>query len=119
MRVLRVALGIMDTSTFQAAKLFLGSVIGLSKDAMHIYVGLAVFFAAAMAFRKPLSSFLPVATVVALAVVGEILDMRDDLGSLGYWRWKASAHDVINTGIWPLVIWLLARLGFLQGGKDA
>ena len=109
----------MEPSAFQAAKLFLGSAIGLSKDAMHIFVGLAVFFAAAMAFRKPLSSFLPVAIVVAVAVAGEILDMRDDLESLGYWRWKASTHDVINTGVWPLVLWLLARLGFLRVGKDA
>jgi hypothetical protein len=108
----------METSAFQAAKLFLESATGLSKDAMHIYVELAVFFAAAMAFRKPLSSFLPVAVVVAVAVAGEMLDMRDDLGSLGYWRWQASIHDLINTGVWPFVIWLLARLRFLRIGKD-
>ncbi len=86
---------------------------------MHVYVGLAVFLAAAIAFRRPLSSFLPVAVVIGTAVAGEMLDMRDDLRSLGYWRWQASAHDIINTGVWPLVIWLLARLGFVRAGKGS
>lgn len=108
----------METSFFQASKLLLESVTGLSKDALHVYVGLAAFFVASIAFRKPLSSGLPVVVVTTVAVVGEMLDMRDDLGSLGYWRWQASLRDGINTTFWPFAIWLLFRLGALHG-RDA
>lgn len=99
----------METSWYQAAKLALTSTIGLSKDALHIHVGLGVFFVAALLFRRPLSSVLPLALVFLAALAGEALDMRDDIGSFGYWRWRASLGDIVNTVFWPLVVWLLAR----------
>lgn len=35
--------------------------------------------------------------------------MFDDLRSLGYWRWDASLHDIVNTVAWPAVLTCLAR----------
>jgi len=99
----------METSVVQSIKLAIIAVTGLSKDALHIYVGLAVFLATAVVLRKPLRSIVPWLAVVAVAVAGELLDMRDDVASLGYWRWGASLHDVLNTIFWPTVLFLLAR----------
>ena len=95
---------IMDTSLFQLIKLSIVHLTGLSKDSLHIYVGLFVFLGATTALRKRLPSFLPVIAVLVVATAGELFDLRDDLQSLGYWRWGASLHDVINTVFWPLIL---------------
>jgi len=94
----------MDTSLFQSIKLSIVHLTGLSKDSLHIYVGLVVFLGTTMALRKRLPSFLPVVAVLVVATVGELLDLRDDLQSLGYWRWGASLHDIINTAFWPIIL---------------
>ncbi len=98
----------METSAVQAIKLAIVGATGLSKDALHMHVGLAVYCAAALALRGRARPVMPFLAVVLLACLGELLDMRDDLLSLGHWRWAASLHDVINTSFWPAVLCLLA-----------
>ncbi|MCS4292729.1 putative membrane protein YqgA involved in biofilm formation [Comamonas sp. BIGb0152] len=99
----------METTAIQSVKLVIVSATGLSKDALHIYVGIAIFLVARLAFRKYANMFLPVAVVVVAACIGELLDMRDDINSLGYWRWAASLHDVVNTAFWPFVLSIFMR----------
>lgn len=108
----------METSLFQATKLYLVTTTGLSRDALHICVGLALFLVAAVIFRKSLRSFLPVLIVMAVAILGELLDMRDDFRVFGYWDWQNSLGDFINSVFWPLAICLMARTGLL-GGRQA
>lgn len=108
----------MQTSTFQNIKLFIVSATDLSKDALHIYAGLAIFIIAAIIFRKSLKSITPWLAVLFFAVIAELIDMRDDLISSGYWRWGASVHDILNTLFWPSVIFILARLGVLFSAPD-
>ncbi len=97
----------METSTVQAAKLAIVAATGLSKDALHIYIGLAVYLTSAYFFRTRPRTYVPILLVLLVACIGEVLDMRDDVLSLGYWRWRASLHDVVNTSIWPLVLHIL------------
>jgi len=99
----------METSAVQAAKLAIVSATGLSKDALHIYVGLTVYLVSALALRKHARAYFPVLIVMLIACAGELLDMRDDTRSLGYWRWGASLHDVVNTSFWPCVLYVLTR----------
>lgn len=109
----------METSAIQSIKLVIVAVTGLSKDALHIYVGLAVFLAAAIVLRKPLRSNTPWFMVIGVAITGEVLDMRDDVASFGYWRWSASLHDILNTLFWPTVFLLFAKSGiFFQSSTD-
>ena len=113
------SLGIMETSTAQAIKLAIVSVTGLSKDALHIYDSLAVLLTTAAVLRKRLRSIVPWLVVLAVAISGELIDMHDDIMSLGYWRWGASLHDVLNTLFWPTVLLLLARFGiFFEASTD-
>ena len=42
----------MDTSTAQSIKLFIVSATGLSKDALHIYVGLTVYLTLMAVVRR-------------------------------------------------------------------
>lgn len=99
----------MAMSTFHSVKHEIVQFASLSKDALHIYVGLAVFLLAAALARKGMKSLFPLLAVVAVALLGELLDARDDFRNLGRWRIGASLHDLFNTTLWPLVIWLLAR----------
>lgn len=99
----------METSFFQSVKLVIASVTGLSTDALHVYVGIAVFLLAKLALPKHGASLLPVVAVVVAACMGELLDMRDDINSLGYWRWPASLRDVVNTVFWPCILYVFMR----------
>lgn len=99
----------------QAIKLAIVSATGLSKDTLHVYVGLAVFLAAAFVLRRTLRSPLPWLVALVIAALGEIVDMRDDISSLGYWRWAASTHDIVNTIFWPTVLFCMARFSRLLG----
>src|SRR5262245_11257339 len=99
----------MAMSTFQTFKHELVQFAELSKDALHIYVGLAVFLIGAAIARKGLRSTMALLLVLAVALVGEILDLRDEFRSHERFKWWASLHDLLNTCFWPLVLWLLAR----------
>jgi hypothetical protein len=111
-------LDIVETSTTQAIKIVITTVTGLSRDALHIYVGLAVLIVAAIVLRKHLSSAVPWVIVLAVATLGELLDMRDDIAGIGYWRWAESLHDVLNTMAWPTVLMVLARFGSVFNASD-
>ena len=99
----------MALSAFQTFKQDIQAVVGLSKDALHIYTGLIVFLVGAAIARQGLRSRAPLIAAVVVAVAGELLDARDNVRSLGEWRVWASCRDVINTLFWPLMLWLLAR----------
>lgn len=99
----------MSMSAIQSAKNMAVTMTGLSKDALHVYVGLIVLLTTALLLRRRLSSLLPWLAVVLAATLGEAVDMRDDLRAIGYWQWRASVHDFINTLFWPTVLLVLAR----------
>lgn len=96
----------MEMSAVQAIKLAIVSTFGLSRDALHIYVGMAMFLAVIVSTRR-LRPYFAWLSVLALACLGEGLDWRDDLADFGYWKWKDSVHDVVNTLFWPSVMTLM------------
>jgi hypothetical protein len=102
-------------SGFQELKATIVATTGLSKDALHIYLGLLVLFGVALVLRQSLRSVLPWLAVVLVAVLLELPDMRDDFNSVGHWRWQASLHDIVNTLFWPTVLLFLARNRTLFG----
>ena len=100
-------------SEFQSFKLQMLDLLGLSKDALHIYAGLAVFLVAAMLIRRPGRAWWALLAVALVAVGAELLDLRDDLRS-GEMQWSASAHDILNTMFWPAVVATLAHTGRIR-----
>lgn len=94
----------METSTYQNLKLTFLELVNLSKDAIHIHIGLLVFFLAVALWRRGRFDILSLVPVFLVAGAMEALDLRDDLGSFGYMRWKASLHDLINTVFWPVLV---------------
>lgn len=99
----------MPISQFQQFKLNVIQLTDLSRDALHLYAGLIIFFMVALLHRRQLSSKLAIAAVVLVAFAAELFDARDDIFIRGYWRVGASLPDIVNTVFWPLIIWLMAR----------
>lgn len=102
-------------SPFQTVKIWLVNHLGLAKDALHIYVGLTLFFGTALLFGWKLSSWRPWAVVAAAALAGEVWDLRDCLVHqipIDLW---ANWHDLWNTLFWPTIIMVLARRTRLLG----
>lgn len=99
----------MAMSTFQSMKHEIIQFASLSKDALHIYVGMGVFLIGSALAQKGLRSLFAILAVVCVAALGELLDARDDIRMHGHWRVMASLHDFVNTVFWPLMLWLLAR----------
>ena len=96
-------------STFQGYKHELVQIADLSKDALHIYVGLILFLVGAAIAPKGLRSVAALLVVAAAALAGELLDLRDQWHAHEHLKWGASLHDLLNTCFWPLVLWLMAR----------
>jgi hypothetical protein len=94
---------------FQSGKLWLQDLVGLSKDALHIYVGLAVFLLALALLRAPLRDWRPVAAVFAVALTGEVWDLIEWTTRGRPVQWPNHWHDLWNTCFWPLVLFALAR----------
>ena len=103
----------MEPTITQAVKQLIVLTIGLSRDALHIYVGLAVLLVMALILRKQLSSLIPLGIVFLVAVIGEIVDIRDDLLTTGHWRLGASLHDVVNTVFWPAVLTMFHKASII------
>lgn len=97
------------SSPLQSAKLVAMDLVGLGKDALHIYVGLGVMIAVAALFRLSLKDPRPLAEVLLAALAGEAWDIFDTVGAGLDPRWGRNAKDVANTMFWPAVLFLLAR----------
>ncbi|PWG01942.1 hypothetical protein [Sphingosinicella humi] len=96
-------------SLFQDAKLLLVEATNLSKDALHIYVGLGVMLLAAILLRRSLKDWRPLAAAALAAVAGEVWDVIDTLSHGGTPRWSLNWKDVWNTLFWPMMLFVLAR----------
>lgn len=96
-------------SILQEAKLTLMGITHLGKDALHIHIGLAVFFMAALVLRWPIRGGKPWLAALAIAIAGELWDMIDTARSGAPQVFDANWHDLWNTLFWPTAITLLAR----------
>ncbi|MBC7986838.1 MAG: hypothetical protein H7X93_09250 [Sphingomonadaceae bacterium] len=83
--------------------------LDLSRDALHVHIGLAIYLGAALILRRGLGSWLPLLAVVVAALAGEAWDWIDDARRgyehMVYRHW----HDLVNTLMWPAVLFALAR----------
>jgi hypothetical protein len=107
----------MQPTTFQSIKLSIIAASQLSRDSLHIYVGMTTWLAAAWLLRRPLRSWAPLVAVMVVALLVEVVDLRDDLITRGRLRWWASAHDFATTLFWPTVLLLVARWSRLFGPR--
>lgn len=96
-------------SPLQTVKFWLVNHAHLAKDALHVYVGLGLMFAAALLFGWRIGGWKPWGVAVAAALIGEIWDLRDSAvfhTRVDLW---GNGKDIWNTAFWPSAITLLAR----------
>lgn len=96
-------------SALQTVKLWLVETIGLAKDALHVHVGLILFFGAALAFKWPVRSWKPWGIALAATLIGEAWDIRDTLAAGRPLLLAANFTDLWNTMLWPSAILLIAH----------
>ncbi len=84
---------------------------GVSKDALHVHIGLIVFFASTFFLRRSAASLLPWLIVLGLELVNEVLDLYVWRGEPGVAQWGESLRDLFNTMLWPTILMSAARAG--------
>jgi hypothetical protein len=94
---------------FQAFKTWLVDYLDVSRDALHIFVGLAVFLLMALLFRLSLRDWRPLAAVLFAALAGEAWDLFESWRFDRAYRWDLGWHDVWMTLAWPAILFVLAR----------
>ncbi|GAF51554.1 hypothetical protein JCM18900_16 [Psychrobacter sp. JCM 18900] len=104
---------------FTAFKMNVVETTGLAKDALHIYVGVGVYLLCLVALRpiiksQGIRSFIALIVVTCIALLGEYLDNRDTIESLGLAGLSrdqilASIRDLINTCMLPYVLFALNK----------
>jgi len=103
------------TSPYQRLKIELLSIVHLSKDAVHVYIGVGCLLVTLLLLRGRVKwkALLP---GLAVSLAMEAVDLSDE------WRvgrrlpWRASAHDVINTNAIPAVLVLFLRRRWVRPG---
>lgn len=96
-------------STFQQMKIFLVHSSDLAKDALHIYVALALFLGSCLLFGWKGRQWKPWLVVLLAALAGEAWDIRDTLANGSTVRIGANWKDIWNTMLAPTVLMLAAR----------
>ncbi|MFA6115970.1 MAG: hypothetical protein WC729_18385 [Sphingomonas sp.] len=105
-------------SAFQQGKLWLTNHSGLSKDALHVYIGLLILFGAARLFKWRVGDWRPWLVVLAFAVAGEAWDIRDVIVINVKPELAANWHDIWNTCFWPAALTLLVRYTHLFRARE-
>ncbi|MBK5264088.1 MAG: hypothetical protein JJE34_02460 [Alphaproteobacteria bacterium] len=85
--------------------------LGLSADAIHIHVGVALLLFFAWVTRRPLHDWRPWLMVFVVELANEIIDMNQKAGSIEN-NWHASRHDLLNTMFIPTL--LVLYYGFMR-----
>lgn len=81
----------------------------LGKDALHVYVGMAVMLLVVIGFKRSMGDWRPLAAVAFASVAGEVWDVIDTFSHGGTPRWDANWKDIWNTMFWPTILFGLAR----------
>ena len=90
---------------YLAWKAALGEKYGVSESLLHVHAGLAIFVLTALLLRQRMRSWIPLVVVIVLELANETIDYYYSSG----WDLASSTMDVVNTLLWPLVLFLLAR----------
>ena len=99
----------MACTMFQDIKIVLIDATGLGKDALHIYVSLAVFFGSCLWFGWRAWNVGPRLMVAVDAILGELWDISDSLKYDAAIEPASHIKDLVNTMLVPTIIMAVAR----------
>ena len=90
-------------------KLFFQHASGVSMDALHVVVGVALLFAAAFLLRTSVARPLPLLVVLIFAIINEASDFTVEIWPQLAIQAGEGAKDVLLTLAVPVLIFLVAR----------
>ena len=94
---------------FEEHKLSIVASVGLGKDALHIYFGLALFLAVRLVWRRRGGGLIAWVAVLVMACGGEWLDLQAEISRSAIQPDAAHWHDIWNTMFWPTVLLIVGR----------
>lgn len=100
---------------YSEAKATLAEFFGATEDLLHLHAGLIIFFAAALLFRRRMRSRVPIALVYIFAFANELIDALSPQSGASRFE---PAFDILNTVLWPTLLFLLARRRGRAGHPD-
>lgn len=107
---------------FVEMKEWLLGLFGLTQDAMHVHVGLAIFFSLWLALRRYAGGrggwWLPFGLLAVLSVVAEVFDIVSLLSVESTFDPWESVKDVVNTLAWPLALSVLFTWQGIRFSRD-
>ena len=65
----------METSSYQLLKIYILSYLPITKDAVHVYVGIIGLLLMVLIVRSPINSLKTLAPIFALSFVMEAFDL--------------------------------------------
>lgn len=106
-------------SNFEALKFFLITLTGLAKDALHIYVALAIFLGSCLIFGWKTRQWRPWLLALFAAILGEVWDIQGNLEKAQELKLWGNWHDLWNTMLVPTVLVLLSRYSTVFAARAA
>jgi hypothetical protein len=97
-------------SPYQQLKNTILSVVGLSKDAVHLYIGIGCFLLSVLLLRMPPNGYRALILGVLVSLGMEALDLRDNVRYRETTRAMASLHDLMNTNLLAFLVVVTMRL---------
>lgn len=81
----------------------------MSREALHIHFGLALFLLGTVQFRNASRRFFFAWLFVLIAQsINEVLDFHDWYLWTHSWNWYKSLQDYVNTMLWPSVLFIIS-----------
>ncbi len=91
--------------TFQELKIFILDITDLSRDAMHMHVGLAIFMLVWLLWRWRGARLLAWLAALCAALTGEYLDHPDwATDVMQSYVWDEHWKDIFSTMLWPTIL---------------
>jgi len=84
-------------------KILLTDLLHLSRDALHIHVGLGIYVIAILALSRGPASAIPWLIVLGFELINELLDLYHEVDISG------AIVDVLNTMLWPTIALAVAK----------
>ena len=103
------------TSPYQRFKIELLSIVHVSKDAVHIYIGVGCLLLSLLLLRGRVrwKALLP---GLAVSLAMEAVDLSDEWRVGHGIRWRASVHDIVNTNAIPVVLVFVLKRRWIKPG---
>jgi hypothetical protein len=97
-------------SPYQQLKNEILAAVGLSRDSVHIYIGIGCFLISILVLRLAPTAYRALLLGLVVSLVMEALDLRDNVRYRETTRVVASLHDFFNTNLLPYLIVVSLRL---------